>query len=405
MHFVLPFRATKSDRSPRSGRLACILLGGAACLAAMAGFDSVALALVPEYVEEWSTPSTPEDVEVDPFGRVWVSCDDDRIYVYAPVGGELLFSFGGSGSGPGEFQTPYGIAFDPGGDAYICDYLGARVQKFAGDGTFLLEWPIPSTHADHVAVDAAGDVYVTGYSNFMVHKFTSSGVPLLDWASQNGAQNSGVVVSNDVVHVVQWDAPLVEQSMTDGTFLGSFDASTFGGADVEADALGQLWVCDFNNHVVRVFAADGTPLDVLGSPGSGPGEFNGAIGAAIGLDGAVYVADFGNGRVQRFGGTPSAAPETALGNGPQVLTLAPNPCETISELTYRLGAEDRVSIDLVDVSGRSIARLVDGVAGAGVHRVLLSTRNDGRRIPAGSYYVRLASRAGVSGSRLVVVDP
>jgi streptogramin lyase len=370
------------------------------------GWIAPAVAVLLPYAEEWSTPSLPEDVDVDPWGRVWVSCDDDSVRVYAPTGGERLFSFGGSGAGAGEFQTPYGIAFDVSGNAYICDYLGARIQKFTSEGVFLQSWPIPSNHADHVAIDVAGDVYVTGYSDFSVHKYASDGTPLLDWPGPNGSQNSGVLVVDNTVHVVQWDAPVVEQYATDGTFLGSFAASTLGGTDIEIDALGQLWVCDFNGHVVRVFATDGVPVDILGSPGPGPGEFNGAIGVAVGLDGSIYVADNGNGRIQRFGdsveglGEPSVTPA----GRPVVLSIAPNPCRASSQINYSVPSDDRLAITLTDVAGRTVTTLADGPVTAGEHRLRFSPRDrGGREVPGGVYFVRLETTNGTSGSRVLVV--
>ena len=133
-------------------------------LAATVALATPALA-IPPFTEQWLLPASPQDVEVDPSGRVWVSCVDDSIRVYTPSGGALLLTFGGTGAGDGQFQDPYGMAFDPSGEVYICDYAGARVEKFTSEGGYLLQWPIPSDRSDHACVDAAGDVYVTGYTD------------------------------------------------------------------------------------------------------------------------------------------------------------------------------------------------------------------------------------------------
>ena len=81
-------------------------------IAALSGAAPPARAAVPPFAEEWALPASPQDV--DPFGRVWVSCLDDSIRVFTPTGGTLLFAFGGTGSGEGQFTNPYGIAFDSG---------------------------------------------------------------------------------------------------------------------------------------------------------------------------------------------------------------------------------------------------------------------------------------------------
>jgi sugar lactone lactonase YvrE len=343
---------------------------------------------------------------VDPFGRVWVSCDDDSIRVYEPTGGVLLFAFGGSGSGDGEFQTPYGIAFDPSGDAYICDYVGARVEKFASDGSFLLSWPIPSTHADHVSVDDAGDVYVTGFTDFSVHKYDATGTPITDWTMNGGSQNSGVLAAGGTVRVVGWNASIVEEFASDGTFLGSFDDSTLGGADIEMDSLGQIWIADYYNDMVRIFAADGTPVEAFGTTGTGPGEFDDPIGITVAPDGSIYVCDQTGGRVQHFGSplTTVSPGDAALSLAPTFRSVAPNPCRESVALMYSVPRTGRLSLAIFDVSGRRIATLEDGVAAAGTHRFEWSARHDdGRPVAAGVYFARLASERGASAVRLVVV--
>jgi DNA-binding beta-propeller fold protein YncE len=399
-----PLEGGGSRRIHHALRFMFVSLAG---LAVAGGFAGHARAVIPPYAEEWEVPASVEDVDVDPSGRVWVSCDDDSVRVYTPTGGQLLFAFGGTGSGDGEFHTPYGIAFDPSGEAYICDYVGARLEKFTSEGAFLLSWAIPSTNADHVAVDAAGDVYVSGYTDFSVHKYTSTGVSLLDWSSNGGSQTSGVVEVNGIVYVVQWDEPVVEEFTTGGDYLASFDASTSGGTDIEVDTLGQLWVADFNHNMIRVFTTSGDPVDAFGALGSGPGEFNGAIGIGIGLEGSIYVADQYNNRVQRFGEPVASASDQPMAH-PAGLTIggiAPNPCRASVELTYAVARAENLRITVTDVAGRTIAKLADGPVTAGEHRITWEPRGeDGRRLAAGHYLIRLAGEHGASVGRLVVVD-
>jgi streptogramin lyase len=366
-----------------------------------------AFAVVPPYAEEWSVPASPQDVEVDPFGRVWVSCSDDSIRVYTASGGQLLFAFGGTGSGDGEFSTPYGIAFDTSGDAYICDYAGARVEKFTSAGTFLFAWAIPSDRADHVAIDVAGDVYVTGYTDLSVHKYTPAGAPITDWPSDAGSRTSGIVEAAGDIHVVQWDAPNVQQFTTGGTFLGSFEAATIGGNDIEVDASDQLWIADYANHRVRIFTTSGVLVDDLGSFGSGPGEFNFAIAVAVGLDGSIYVGDELNSRIQRFGDPVVAvSPESAdpLAGAPAIRSIAPNPCRTDALVTYTVPQAGDVRLFITDARGRLVAMLEDGRASAGTHQIGWAARDiHGRRLAAGVYSVHLAHAGREESRRLTIV--
>ncbi len=378
----------------------------AAFVAALALFAGPARAF-PPYVEEWFVPGHPQDVEVDPLGRVWVSCFDDSIRVYAPTGGELLFAFGGTGAGDGQFQNPYGMAFDTAGDVYICDYVGVRVEKFDGSGNFLFAWTTPGTRTDHVALDAAGDVYVSGFNNQSVFKYTAAGAPIVDWTSQGPTYPSGIVESGGTIHVVQWLAPIVEQYLPDGTFVGSFDTGAQNATDIEADASGQLWLADYENGMIRVFAADGTPVDSMGTVGTGQGEFQGLSGLAFGLDGSLYASDEQNSRVQRFKYvTEDVSPNAPVARPGNLAlrSLAPNPCRASATVTFRLAREERVRLSVLDVSGRLVANLAEGTLPAGDHPIAWDARGrDGAELPAGLYLVRLEHGPSVEFGRLDVV--
>ena len=51
--------------------------------------------------------------------------------------GEFAASFGSPGTGRGELGRPSGVAVDPEGDVYICDWSNNRVQVVAADGRFV----------------------------------------------------------------------------------------------------------------------------------------------------------------------------------------------------------------------------------------------------------------------------
>lgn len=55
-----------------------------------------------------------------------------------------------------------------------------------------------------------------------------------------------------------------------------------------------------NNHRVVMYAKDGSKLKIIGTRGSGDGQFNVPLQAATGPDGTLYVLDSGNFRVQAF---------------------------------------------------------------------------------------------------------
>jgi hypothetical protein len=87
------------------------------------------------------------------------------------------------------------------------------------------------------------------------------------------------------------------------------------------------------------------------------------------------------------GDAPAPAPAGVL------LPAAPNPFSDHTTLRYRLADAARVRLAVFDVSGREVARLVDGEQPAGEHEASFK----GGALPSGIYYCRLQAGAGSSG--------
>jgi hypothetical protein len=62
-----------------------------------------------------------------------------RILEYT-ADGKRVHVWGSSGSGPGQFQIPHGIAFDGKSVLYVADRGNTRIQRFDLDGRYLGEW-------------------------------------------------------------------------------------------------------------------------------------------------------------------------------------------------------------------------------------------------------------------------
>lgn len=68
---------------------------------------------------------------------------------------------------------------------------------------------------------------------------------------------------------------------------------------IAVDHLGQLYIADYDNHLVQVVRPDGTELRRIGRWGSGPGQFSSPRGLALDRGSNLYVTD-GSARVQVF---------------------------------------------------------------------------------------------------------
>ncbi|HEY5616366.1 MAG TPA: hypothetical protein VIK60_00390 [Vicinamibacterales bacterium] len=92
----------------------------------------------------WTPVTPPSDGTVRPFGGSTVAIDfspDQRllfvinqnnaqIEIIDRESGKVIGNFGRSGTFPGQFNQPHGIAVDPKGNIYIAENRGRRIHKF-----------------------------------------------------------------------------------------------------------------------------------------------------------------------------------------------------------------------------------------------------------------------------------
>src|SRR5437763_615827 len=106
------------------------------------------------------------------------------VVAWAPIASAsytFVASWGGLGTGPGQFNQPRGLAVSSSGDVYVADSLNNRVQRFAADGTFLGQWGGAGAGDGQfqgpygVTIGPTGDVFVVDRNNHRVQRFSPSG--------------------------------------------------------------------------------------------------------------------------------------------------------------------------------------------------------------------------------------
>jgi hypothetical protein len=78
---------------------------------------------------------------LSPEGDIYVSdgYGNAHVHKYAPDG-RHLFSWGGPGTEPGQFNLPHNICCDPDGWVYVADRESHRIQIFDGQGRYHTQW-------------------------------------------------------------------------------------------------------------------------------------------------------------------------------------------------------------------------------------------------------------------------
>jgi cytochrome c peroxidase len=93
----------------------------------------------------------------------------------------------------------------------------------------------------------------------------------------------------------------------------------------------------------------------------------------------------------------ATTPRLFLGGGP-------NPFHGATEITFTLPGESAVSLDVFDVAGRQVRRLVTERRGPGLHRVVWDATNDrGQAVVPGVYFYRLKANRQANVQRVVLL--
>jgi tripartite motif-containing protein 71 len=109
------------------------------------------------------------DLALDASGNVYVSdahpfsSGNDRIQKFSPSG-ELLATWGGTGTGPGQFSNPTGLAVNSKGNVFVVDSGGCRVEEFSSTDQYVAQWNGPDAcfkFVSKIAVDDRGGMYVS----------------------------------------------------------------------------------------------------------------------------------------------------------------------------------------------------------------------------------------------------
>ena len=361
----------------------------AACLAVLAALTgAVPAAAAGSYHFDFEVGGLdwPLDASAGPDGNIYVADTfNDRIVKYTAEG-SYISSWGGFGTGDGQFDKPRSVATDSAGNVYVVDYAD-RVQKFTSSGVFLSTWgsigsgPGQFNNPEGIAVSNLDEVYVADTLNRRVQRFTSGGSFIGQWGGPGPGDGQfeephGIATDNfDRVYVTDPFYNRVQRFSREGSFQMKWGTSGTGdgqfqgvsGIDVTE---GTVFVTEFAGERVQRFTVDGNFVSKFGSPGSGQGQFDGPYGVEAGPGGRVYVIDTYNNRMQAFlpdgitfpGGTSfDLGGQTVGTRGPnqaiEVRNDSGGPAITINDLYFPFSFDPAFAIGYDTCLGRT---LMDG---------------------------------------------
>jgi streptogramin lyase len=165
----------------------------------------------------------------------------------------------------GTLNTPYGIAIDAAGNAWITNLGGSAVTKLTSAGTLVSNYSATGLiGAKGIAIDRSGNVWVANTPMNSVIEFNSSGVA---------------------------DTPYT---------VGGLN----GPVSIAMDSGGNAWVANLVGNSVTEIGPAGTAVKTSLSAGS---TISGPSGIALDSSGNVYVANSGNGNVVKLTNSTGAA--------------------------------------------------------------------------------------------------
>ena len=259
-----------------------------------------------------------------------------------------LGSWGGAGTGPGQFNLVTDVLVAPDLSVYTLENGNDRVQRFTATGERTGGWGSSGTNPgqfqqpESFTVSSTGEISVADAFGDNIQRFDANGTLQLTWGtSGNGAGQirnpEGIVAFGaSTIYVGDRGNSQIDRYdvITNATFVNSWGSA--GSApgqfarllELAVDAAGNVYAVDRDNGRIQEFAPDGSFIRSFGTNGTGPGQLSNPIDVAVDGQGNVWVADNANFKLVKFApdGQPIADYNRAAGQAirPDAVAVAPN---------------------------------------------------------------------------------
>lgn len=174
-----------------------------------------------------------------------------------------------------------------------------------------------------MAVDPTGNLIVSDARRASLLRVDPTGRVLSQWGPNLGGaqltEPAGVAASGSSYYVLDRGTPRIFRLDASGQSEAMLDLrslGTYGLNGLAVDSAGNLYAADTGRNRVLVFSPAGQLLKQVGHGGTDVGGFTQPMVLAFGPDGAFFVADWENGRIERFDSAFQATDAWATGFRP-----------------------------------------------------------------------------------------
>jgi len=239
--------------------------------------------------------------------------------------GIIMDTFGGSGSGDGQFNNPTALVLDNSGNIYVLDEGNARIEKLDSHGNFVKSWDETSngdtgsfSSLDDIEIGPNNILYVlSSGGNNKVYEYDTNGNFITKWGESGSDDGQffypvglGIDSNNNYVYIADSSKNIVEKFDLNGNYISKIGTDNSGDSDGEfstdkdvvVDSLGNIYVVDSGNYRIQKFDSNGNFVSKWGQSSQGQplgGYFSSPKSIFKDNTNNIYVIDSNNG-IQKF---------------------------------------------------------------------------------------------------------
>jgi sugar lactone lactonase YvrE len=298
------------------------------------------------------------------------------------------------------FSNMMGITVDENGNLYVADSRNNKIRKISADGvvTTVAGNGLAGSadgkgdsasffYPEAVAVDRNGNLYVADTHNSLIRKISPEGIvttlagqriyhtiPGMDTVVRFDNPSGIAVDSSGYVYVADCGNDLIRKISPDGKVQNiagngkkgakdstGLNASFYLPGGIALDSIGNIYVADTYNNMIRKISSSGLVTTVAGrrlagaTNGKGStASFSHPAGLTVGPGGNIYVADVGNNKIRMI--SPAGQVTNFAGNGSRGAT---NGRDTIATFfrPYGVAADKSGNIYVADYLNNVIRKI------------------------------------------------